>query len=827
MKRLMILILSACAGSTAFAQQCAYDNYYLFAINPHALNPEQKLSKLKMYLVDENEKPMMVSGTYEVNGRWEQRIDTLFFWKNKTIGVKGHPLYQREYYNIGDVYVVVFRLEIKNLKYANRYPLYKVKSEGNPGNKKFACYPTQVHTLSVQKAVRLCNNGILENFKYESPVKTLDGLNYQPIEITLGEQDADNNMQVEENTGLQYAVRFDFLEEPTIHEGLRLFSVSQARIYDTRIEKLVQEIYIPSMVKQASKDNHEAIEFADFYNRNLGEAQDFSVQMDSWRDLEYRVARQKTNFYIFNISTRLYELDTALSNYNDVFYYKPLNVMRRYDYQLTTISKIQFTYQFNNKQWELIDKNETFFNPAPPPIKYSPKACILFNSRAHTLPLQAVTGINATKNITDTFWLYNGCDDTVFITKVYSSTRDFFSINQTLLPKTSTPLIFNGVLKSNSFDFINQGFSCNLTLADNHTLSFDITVPVVSNNVKVYYKNNGLVDYAIGNQPNQRFNYAIFTYPNGNLRATGKVLDGDTTQKAGTWQYYKVGVWGIDEVVYSKAVYLSAFDEIHGGRHTGFNVKILENCKWIEPVSDVSNNEIRIFISSNTDSIMAFTDSSGYSFAVDYMQLPAQISKTFYLLKPNQRNLKIGYYEVPFQTIENAFIIIPNYAVFKNKLTNGYEIEASIIESLKLKYPNLIETYWGKYKRGIDISNLSTAERKKLLSELETDSSIGFVCQMFTSVYSQRAGYCNNLVYIESNTENIEILKKMASDLGFINVEINTSYNRFMLTYKSKISDEAFFEAFKKLAEDNRVVAAFFNTYIEAEPTKDEHFKSR
>ena len=73
-------------------------------------------------------------------------------------------------------------------------------------------------------------------------------------------------------------------------------------------------------VDKASQD------FIDFYNRDIKEAKDFSVQIDNWRDLKNMVAREKTNFYIFNPSKKLYELDTALSNYDDVFYYLPLNL---------------------------------------------------------------------------------------------------------------------------------------------------------------------------------------------------------------------------------------------------------------------------------------------------------------------------------------------------------------------------------------------------------------------------------------------------------------------------------------------------------------------
>jgi hypothetical protein len=92
-------------------------------------------------------------------------------------------------------------------------------------------------------------------------------------------------------------------------------------------------------------------------------------------------------------------------------------------------------------------------------------------------------------------------------------------MNQTLLPKQNTPLIFNGIVQSSSFDFITKSFACYLTLADNHTLSFEVSVPTVSNNAIVYYHKDSSVNYAIAQRFNKRFSSAIFTYPNGNLRA--------------------------------------------------------------------------------------------------------------------------------------------------------------------------------------------------------------------------------------------------------------------------------------------------------------------
>jgi hypothetical protein len=83
--------------------------------------------------------------------------------------------------------------------------------------------------------------------------------------------------------------------------------------------------------------------------------------METWRDGEFKVVRNKRHYYIFNTIKKQYELDEEPSK-DDVFYYLPLKKMRRYVYEKTEKSDIVFTYQLDNKKWVLIDKNETLLN---------------------------------------------------------------------------------------------------------------------------------------------------------------------------------------------------------------------------------------------------------------------------------------------------------------------------------------------------------------------------------------------------------------------------------------------------------------------------------
>lgn len=811
------------------AQQCGYDFYYLFVVNVHTKNNTNKVPNLTMYLVDENEKPITAEVLYNENalkkygdehGKWKHKTDTLFFWDNQFANKKSgeKPLLRQKFYRVGDHYIVAFHLKANEVKDPEKYPLYKLKIEGKNDEMAGLHFPTQTFHLPLDKAVNICHNHLYSDFDYQQPVTNYGNQVFKPIDIFVNETTEQYGLaEAEPKNELQYTVRFDYKTIPTVNEGLNEYILNTAKIYNVQTSKLHQEIYIPSISKSIIKESKNIVEFIDFYNRGIAEAKDFSVQIENWRDLENKVAREKINFYIFNTQTKKYELDTALSNYNDVFYYSPLKKMRRYEYLTTDVSKTILTYQLNDKKWILIDKNETLFKANPPTRELSIKECIYVKENAHTLPIKAVIGTNAKVTVTDTLWIYNTSNKTIEISKVQSSNRDFFSINQTLLPHSKNPLIFNGTLISNSFDFTINNFNCMLTFSDGYMLGLGVSIPTVSNNATVYYNTDCAINYAIANPYKSRFATAIFTFPHGNLRAKGKVQDKDTSLKVGKWQYYKQDTWGFDEVVYSKQISLAAFDRENGSQHTNFNIKVLENGKWKQPVLDNRNGQKSFYITAITDSIVAFTDTTSYGLALQYNTIPANIAMQFFLLKPNERTLKIGYYRMPFSVLKNQYNIIPDYSKFKNKNKTTYQITDSILTALQKAYPKIATVYVSKHQRGINLSSLNFDEQYKVLMQLTNDTCIRFVCNLFTLMNKNRITFCNNEVYVELNTTNIEEFKKMALAQHFANIRTDMGSNRYWLTHAGKLIDESFFEAFDKLTQNPFVLSARFNTYNEPE----------
>jgi hypothetical protein len=69
----ILLLVFLMLGKLLLAQQCGYENYYLFVVNVHTKDNTEKIPNLKMYLVDENDKAVTVNVAYqeENNGNTE------------------------------------------------------------------------------------------------------------------------------------------------------------------------------------------------------------------------------------------------------------------------------------------------------------------------------------------------------------------------------------------------------------------------------------------------------------------------------------------------------------------------------------------------------------------------------------------------------------------------------------------------------------------------------------------------------------------------------------------------------------------------------------
>ena len=68
---------------------------------------------------------------------------------------------------------------------------------------------------------------------------------------------------------------------------------------------------------------------------------------------------------------------------------------------------------------------------------------------------------------------------------------------------------------------------------------------------------------------------------------------------------------------------------------------------------------------------------------------------------------------------------------------------------------------------------------------------------------------------MELNGNNPDSFRETALSLAFKNMRADMGNNRYWLSYETKLVDETFFEAYKKLTESPWVLSAYFDTYME------------
>lgn len=431
--------------------------------------------------------------------------------------------------------------------------------------------------------------------------------------------------------------------------------------------------------------------------------------------------------------------------------------------------------------------------------KYSPQKPSPPREIAHKLPIVNIIGNDVSKEVQDTFWLFNDSDDTLMITNIESVYIKYFQISNKLLPKQKTALIFKAKLQNNEYDFTTNTYYATITLSNNAKLFFNLVIPTISNNMVVVYKEDGVtLNYAISKPKGYRYSLVVFINDRGGLLAKGLIRDGDTTQKVGDWIWTKDGYETLKIIQYSKSISLSAFDKNIEKPHTNFSIKILENGEWQEPIIDIIDKEKRIFITSKTDSIVAYTDSSSYRFKPNYKTLFPHSSKQFFLLKPYQASIPIKKYDIPFTLYSDAYTIVLGNKITQRNSTEQVEKYHFLMEKYLEQYPKLKKTDYNSFS----LQELSAKQKKQLLQEIKNDSQITLASNLFSFPFSKDKAYCENRIYIDIDENKLNKCRRAIQKLGFsFSKNENGELDYWHIVYKSKIVDEAFFEAYKKIAK--------------------------
>ncbi|MFY7964133.1 MAG: hypothetical protein ACOVO1_04495, partial [Chitinophagaceae bacterium] len=201
---------------------------------------------------------------------------------------------------------------------------------------------------------------------------------------------------------------------------------------------------------------------------------------------------------------------------------------------------------------------------------------------------------------------------------------------------------------------------------------------------------------------------------------------------------------------------------------------------------------------SKTDSIVAYTDSSSYRFKPNYKTLFPHTSKQFFLLKPYQASIPIKKYDIPFTLYSDAYTIVLGNKITQRNSTEQLEKYHFLMDKYLMQFPKLNRTHYNSF----NLQALSAKEKKQLLQEINKDSLITLASNLFSFPFSKDKAYCENRIYIDVDENKLNKCKRVIQKLGFsFSKNENGEVDYWHINYKSKIVDEAFFEAYKKIAK--------------------------
>lgn len=428
--------------------------------------------------------------------------------------------------------------------------------------------------------------------------------------------------------------------------------------------------------------------------------------------------------------------------------------------------------------------------------------CLKFEKKSSQLPLQIISENNKSIEVIDTFWITNNCEDTLTVSNLTSATKNFFTLEDRLIPHKKTPLIFKGIIHfDNDYAFNINFFNCTINISDGGIYAVEIKVPVSYKTIKSIYGHDGSLKYVLSGKIDSRFSTILYLYPSGQLKIKGQVIDQDTNLKVGNWLYFKEGTINSSDIIYSKSISLSAKDENDKRNHNQFSVKIKENGQWKEAITDKTKNDLRLFVNPKTDSILAYSDSLNFGLKINYNKLRKYENIEFYLLKNGERTLKIKNIETPFEIKKDQYIIKLNLNYIDTPGRNLKNILDSFIIDIQNQYPEVLKISINNNEKGIDLSRLNDLEKNKLIKRLKSDTKVLFVCQIF---YLNRnlklAMYCEPIIKVSIDDRNEIKLKLLARKYGFKKTEIDSGNNFYLLTYKTKFLDEEFFSNYKSLS---------------------------
>ncbi|MFZ4753532.1 MAG: hypothetical protein ACOYLG_09325 [Chitinophagaceae bacterium] len=839
----LVIFFSQISG--AYTQQCGFKNHGAILVKVIDEQTGQPIRGLNMQLVYGNGSPIEELGTIDANNPKERAlwVEPYVFWENNGGKIPQQKAYdirvfRQEFPRAGDHYICVVPtlngLNAKSL-FVNQAGNYffalpwtqmahvdtknngyyvELKIEDTDGANNGGLYAGQQFRIPIAAVTDICKNNL-----YKPKGLSSDAEKLNPIEVVLRANDTNFKAIIHHSSFDKYPIPY-YRAMSLSEEGTSAFECERIELHDEATGSILQTLFTFSESKFRTKGE---IEFGDFYRDGFTPVRHFRVPA-----MDRHSTKRSENcflYYRWNYSTQLYEEDTLLNNKQETFFNRETRLMLAKDLVEHDTEMVFYQYALNNKEWQLV---KTDRHPKPKPIEQptivAKANCYIVHPR-RDLPVQYFDRGHE-KTIVDTLWILNVGNKKAQL----KSTSFYFKVPQEIGPQERLPIVYERkFIGANRFgnNYMEVNGSMQF-LRDSLEISFVDGPPITAS-----------INYLILNHQAdiQKLEGAgaAFTIPVSKDRCK-KVI----TNSAGYLYEYgdyflpswsRIGQWiQIDSTEKDQQKIVQC--------HKLFHLQIanadIKEC-YVTVFNKWSAADYKrefpglISISPMISSILVKKDSASAMYSIDFNAMKQEDGVTLYLLKPNEDFFYRGQIKYPINMQHQQYKVLfePVYRIFQErpKSIPNMDWEKNYMNTILEKYPNLKYYNLGRQEtKGasanaadfmvLDLAACSAKERSKILKALENDSNIQSVCKLFNPDAYQ---FCDwNIIIRDKKNQPLDpALIRRARELGFEYTGMQTlnAQQQFTFSYRSKIVDEVFFEAFNQLCSAHNLLPIDLNIY--------------
>jgi len=600
--------------------------------------------------------------------------------------------------------------------------------------------------------------------------------------------------------------------------------LEKAVLYDEASKMILQTI-CPPPTRSGKTWATGALEFHDFYHNN--EVMCFRVpSLPTTAPADK--AKNCYTYYTMSKQTKLYELDTLLTNKQETRFNKETKKMFATDWVDTKEYSIENAYELVDQKWVLVQCSKHEKPKAPVPLKNANSALCTISQPYKHLPIQYFDSSGRIL-IADTIWMANYGNATA---KIVLLDGPYFKAPRRIGPNERLPIVYKRTFlrtanmnyrmetATNPYEQILDGVTI---LCDSTKLSAGVEYLLINSQAQQFPQVDSSMHFVIPYKPDER--YFVSTFPNKTMKEMGRMsMEGN--KRIGEWTFVdSAEKYFIKKVLYTKTLRI------------GLATEDIAACKILlhygDSVVEMHHSNGKIEVPRDLKYIRITKDSASVTHKIDFEKMQQYDGVSLALLNPNQPYYYYGPIKYPLDLDHQQYTVRWNPLYMNKQGSSPMQQQlarTSYISSLIKRYPNLKYYNIGgnedKFHRRshpefyvLDFSSCNLYEKNRIFDLIVADSNITALCVLMSG---HAPFFCDGIVYFLDNMnkqfDSGIIAKAKQFGFDYKGMHASSSYYQHDFQYTSKIIKQDFFAAFNKFCEATDFMHFRLNTYAQSMP---------